>query len=54
MACCSAEEYWNDTIKKHELTRKDKEEDRLKHVDVINANAGPVFLTYKARPRSMR
>ncbi len=49
MACCSAEEYWNDTIKKHELTRKDKEEDRLKHVDVINANAGPVFLTYKAR-----
>ncbi len=49
MCCCSAEEYWNDTIKKHELTRKDKEEDRLKHVDVINANAGPVFLTYRAQ-----
>ncbi|NLI75600.1 MAG: DUF1015 domain-containing protein [Candidatus Riflebacteria bacterium] len=49
MCCCAAEEYWNDTIKKHELTRKDKEEDRLKHVDVINANAGPVFLTYKAQ-----
>ncbi|MBF0406391.1 MAG: DUF1015 domain-containing protein [Candidatus Riflebacteria bacterium] len=48
MCCCSADEYWNDTIKKHELTRADKEEDRLKHVDVINANAGPVFLTYKA------
>jgi len=48
MCCCSADEYWNDTIKKHELTRKDKEEDRLKHVDVINANAGPVFLTYPA------
>lgn len=49
MCCCAAEEYWDDTIKKHELTRKDKEEDRLKHVDVINANAGPVFLTYLAR-----
>jgi len=50
MGCCSAEEYWNDTIKKHELTRSDKEEDRLKHVDTINANAGPVFLTYRAKP----
>jgi len=50
MCCCSAEEYWNDKIKKHELTRKDKEEDRLKHVDTINANAGPVFLTYNAKP----
>ncbi|MBF0546291.1 MAG: DUF1015 domain-containing protein [Candidatus Riflebacteria bacterium] len=50
MCCCTAEEYWKDTIKKHELTRADKEEDRLKHVDVINANAGPVFLTYRAKP----
>ncbi len=49
MCCCAAEEYWNDSIKKHELTRKDKEEDRLRHVDTINANAGPVFLTYPAR-----
>ncbi|MFZ2958670.1 MAG: DUF1015 family protein [Candidatus Ozemobacteraceae bacterium] len=49
MCCCTAEEYWNDTIKKHELTRADKEEDRLKHVDTINANAGPVFLTYKSK-----
>jgi len=49
MCCCSAEDYWNDIIKKHELTRKDKEEDRLRHVDVINANAGPVFLTYMAK-----
>lgn len=50
MCCCSAEEYWNDTIKKHELTRADKEEDRLKHVDVTDANTGSVFLTYPAVP----
>ncbi len=49
MACCSAEEYWADIIKKHELTRADKEEDRLKHLDTIDANAGPVFLTYRAQ-----
>lgn len=47
MAACSADDYWADVIKKHELTRADKEEDRLKHVDVIDANAGPVFLTYR-------
>ena len=49
VACFSADEYWNDTIKKHELTRADKEEDRLKHVDITNANTGPVFLTYRAK-----
>lgn len=49
MACVSAEDYKNDIIKKHELTREDKENDRTRHVDVINANAGPVFLTYKAQ-----
>lgn len=49
MCCTSAQEYWDGKIKRHELTRKDKEEDRLKHVDVTNANAGPVFLTYPAR-----
>lgn len=50
VGCASAEEYWNDIIKKHELTRKDKEDDRTKHVDVCNANTGMVFLTYRARP----
>ncbi|HNV71288.1 MAG TPA: DUF1015 family protein, partial [Candidatus Ozemobacteraceae bacterium] len=50
VACCSAQEYWDDKIKKHELTRADKEEDRLKHVDVTDANTGPVFLTYPAKP----
>ncbi len=49
MCCCSAQEYWDGKIKRHEFTRKDKEEDRLKHVDLTNCNAGPVFLTYPAR-----
>ena len=46
VGCASAEEYWNDTIKKHELTRKDKEEDRCNHVRVTNSHSGPIFLTY--------
>ncbi|MDH7516675.1 MAG: DUF1015 domain-containing protein, partial [Bacteroidota bacterium] len=47
VGCASVEEYWNDTIKKHEHTRKDKEEDRANHVRVTNAHSGPVFLTYR-------
>jgi uncharacterized protein (DUF1015 family) len=47
VGCASVEEYWNDTIKKHELTRKDKEEDRCTHVRVTNAHSGPIFLTYR-------
>lgn len=46
VGCAAVEEYWNDTIKKHELTRKDKEEDRCNHVRVTNAHTGPIFLTY--------
>jgi uncharacterized protein (DUF1015 family) len=46
VGCASVEEYWNDTIKKHELTRKDKEEDRCNHVRVTNSHSGPIFLTY--------
>jgi len=48
VAGASVEDYEQDRIKKHELTRADKEEDRLKHVDYLNAQTGPVFLTYKA------
>jgi uncharacterized protein (DUF1015 family) len=48
VGCVSAEEYEKDLIKKHELTRKAKEEDRVKHIEATNAHAGPVFLTYKA------
>ena len=47
VGCASVEEYWKDTIKKHELTRKDKEEDRCQHVRVTNAHSGPIFLTYR-------
>ncbi len=49
MCCASVREYLNNTIKKHELTRKDKEDDRTKHVKVTNAHTGPIFLTYRAR-----
>jgi uncharacterized protein (DUF1015 family) len=48
VGCASVEEYLNNTIKKHELTRKDKEDDRTKHVKVTNAHSGPIFLTYRA------
>lgn len=46
----SVAEYQQGTIKKHEHTRADKEEERTRHVDVLGANTGPVFLTYHARP----
>ena len=46
-ACASIDEYINGTIKKHELTREDKEQDRIRHVDICNANTGPIFLAYR-------
>lgn len=49
VAGASIEDYENDIIKKHEHTRAVKEADRIKHVETLNANTGPVFLTYKAR-----
>lgn len=49
VAAASVVEYEQDLIKKHEHTRKDKEDDRTRHIDVSNANAGPVFLTYRAQ-----
>jgi len=50
VGCASIDDYMNNIIKKHELTRADKEEDRCRHVDICDANTGPIFLTYKARP----
>lgn len=47
VAAASVEEYDTGLIKKHEHTRPDKETDRALHVDTVNANTGPVFLTYK-------
>ncbi len=49
VCCASVDDYDRDVIKKHEQTRADKEEDRTKHVYTLNANTGPVFLTYKSR-----
>lgn len=46
VVAASVEDYLNGVIKKHELTRKDKEEDRMKHVRVNNANLEPVFFAY--------
>jgi len=47
VACASIEDYENDVIKKHEFTRKDKELDRIRHIESQNAQIGPVFLTYR-------
>jgi len=48
VGCTSIEDYFNNKIKKHELTRKDKEEDRMIHVRITNANVEPVFFSYPA------
>jgi uncharacterized protein (DUF1015 family) len=50
VACVSVDEYDRDVIKKHEKTRADKEEDRVRHVDALSAHDEPVFLTYRASP----
>ncbi|MBI5516595.1 MAG: DUF1015 domain-containing protein [Deltaproteobacteria bacterium] len=50
VACVSVEEYANDTIKKHEKTRPDKEDDRTRHIDTLGAHDEPVFLAYRAEP----
>lgn len=48
VACCHFEDYLSGAIKKHELTRPDKEEDRMIHVRIQNANVEPVFFSYPA------
>jgi uncharacterized protein (DUF1015 family) len=47
VACCHVDDYNTGLIKKHEKTRQAKEDDRTKHVIALDANSGPVFLTYK-------
>jgi uncharacterized protein (DUF1015 family) len=49
VGCAAVDDYLNNVIKKHELTRKVKEEDRMKHVRITNANMEPVFFTYPAK-----
>jgi uncharacterized protein (DUF1015 family) len=48
VAACSVDEYDRDIIRKHERTRRDKEDDRTRHMLVLKAQTGPVFLTYRA------
>lgn len=48
VAAASCDEYLRGSIKKHELTRPDKEDDRVRHIEALNAQTGPVFLTYRA------
>ncbi len=50
VACADVEEYQTGAIKKHELTRADKEEDRVRHIDLLDANDEPVFYTYRHDP----
>ncbi len=47
VAGASCQDYQDDVIKKHELTREDKERDRQRHIETLNAQTGPVFLTYR-------
>ena len=49
VACTSIDDYFNGTIKKHELTRKEKEDDRMVHVNITDANVEPVFFAYPAQ-----
>jgi uncharacterized protein (DUF1015 family) len=49
VAAASCQEYLDGIIKKHELTRVDKEDDRVRHIETLNSQTGPVFLTYRAQ-----
>jgi uncharacterized protein (DUF1015 family) len=50
VAAASCQEYLDGIIKKHELTRPDKEDDRVRHIETLNSQTGPVFLAYRAHP----
>lgn len=51
IASCSIDEYINDTIKKHEKTLLAKQKDRTEHIDILDANTGPIFLTYSSNDK---
>jgi uncharacterized protein (DUF1015 family) len=50
VAAASCEDYLQGIIKKHELTRPDKEDDRVRHIEALESQTGPVFLVYRATP----
>ena len=49
VAAASCEDYLKGIIRKHELTRPDKEDDRVRHIEALNSQTGPVFLVYRAQ-----
>lgn len=49
VGCAAIDDYLNNVIKKHEKTREDKEIDRINHVDICDAQTGPIFLAYRSR-----
>jgi len=51
VAVASCEEYLSGTVRKHEHTRPDKEDDRVRHMEALDSQTGPVFLVYRADPR---
>ncbi len=48
VACVSIDDYVNNIVKKHENTREEKEQDRIRHIDVLNTQTGPIFLAYRS------
>ena len=50
VAAASCEDYLKGNIRKHELTRPDKEDDRVRHIEALDSQTGPVFLVYRATP----
>lgn len=50
VAAASCQEYLDGIIRKHEFTRPDKEDDRVRHIETLDSQTGPVFLTYRADP----
>ena len=47
VALCAVDDYLDGTVKKHENTRPEKEQDRIRHIEALNAQTGPIFLTYR-------
>jgi len=54
VAVASCEDYLSGIVKKHELTRPDKEDDRVRHIETLDSQTGPVFLTYRADPQMVK
>lgn len=50
VGCASIDDYLSGTIRRHEDTKEEKELDRIRHVDTLSAQTGPIFLTYRPRP----